>query len=717
MISLLKKYYSQLIATTLGLMALAVPLLRDFHLESALIVALVGCFWAGWRACREHKEGTDLAHVSMILAHLYLFGLPLVVYTIATGCFSVHGLGFWLLYPVPSVFFGYSIGRLFRMFGITYSRLLTITVLLTIAVAGLLIEFYSFPQVYFFNHVWGGWPGPIYDETVQVTGSLFYFRAITLFWILLLWHFPRFQSDKDARWIVLLAIATLLFSYSSLSEAGVISPRAHLKKELGAQKETPHFNIHYANAFYTGDEIERIALEHEFYLDQIAGQLQLSKPDPEHKIESYLYAHPWQKKKLVGAKFTSYVPVWLQQDQLHIAKQQLSGSLKHELVHVLARQFGNRLLNASWSIGLIEGLAVAVSPDESGTTTIDQIVVSEKPYPTAREMKHALSPLGFYGGRSAVNYTTSGSFVKFLLTEYPVAKFKEAYRSGNLAQSYETSVDELVEKWHRHLNTVTVDSLDQETAQRLFSLPSLFEKECPHVLSELAGNLDRYLLYRAEKDTALYLQYLDKAVELRPDNMMLKAEWSFRNLEAGFFEKVRQKAGLQDSNAELQLLYADALLLSGDRETASQHLKYAVQQPKLNSDPDTTLKIALQTRQDSTQWRQYVNLRYGKKFPGDEFDNLFYRTKIRAMQQALELEQWVLFKSYAQRMYGSAVDLRYFDTYSSMIHMLGYLQEWELAGKWLARLEVMELRQRYKDRLYQQSQWIRFLKNYERMNP
>jgi len=715
MISSLSKYLSPIVAISLGLLALLVPLLRDFHLESALAAALVGCFWAGWKAAGKSNKGPrDLADISRISAHLFLFGLPLLVYTIATGCFSIHGLGFWLLYPVPSVFFGYAVGRVIRFYKIAFARWMTAVILLAIGVGGLLIEFYTLPQVYFFNHVWGGWPGPIYDETVQITGSLLYFRAITLFWILLLWSIPAFQDNKEARWIVWLSGAALMFSYFHLAEAGIISPRSYLQNELGAQKETPHFNIYYDSTYYSGDDIQRIALEHEFYLDEIAAKLQLSKPASPQKIESYLYGHPWQKKKLVGAKFTSYVPVWLRQDQLHIARQQLAGSLEHELVHVLAKKFGNRLLNASWSIGLIEGLAVALSPDASPTSTINQIVVSEKPYPTADEMEHALSLLGFYGGRSTVNYTTAGSFVAFLLENYPVQKFKAAYRTGDVAGAFETPLDKLVENWHRHLDTVTADSLDEETARRLFSLPSLFEKQCPHVLSELAFNLDRYLFHRAEKDTSRYLEYLDQASGLRPQNLGLKAEWSFRNLEAGFAEKVVQQASQQDSSAELQMLYADAQTLTGNREVADLHLQQA--SGLLDADADTLLHIALQTRQDSLQWHSYLGLRYSKNNAGLDFENLFYRTKIRALQQAMEEQQWIAFREYSKRLAEDPSDDLYFDTYSSMIHMLAYLGERDLAYLWIKKLNVMELRQRYRERLNQQVRWINFLDGYEVKN-
>lgn len=705
----LKKYWSYLIALCLGLLALNIPLLRDFHLESALLAALVGCFWAGWKAAgTASKTLNDLLGITSVLGHLFTFASPLLAYAIFSGCFSIHGLGFWLLYPVPSVFFGSAIGRLFLKLKIVYSRLLTVLVLILIAIGGLLIEFYSFPQVYFFNHVWGGWPGPIYDETVEITGSLLYFRAITLFWILLLWYLPDFTTGKESRWVVVLAVLALVFSYLNLSEAGVISPRAHLQKELGSMKETPHFEIYYDADFYSADDIGRLALEHEFYLDQIADTLKLSKPDTVQKIESYLYAHPWQKKQLVGAKFTSYVPVWLEQDQLHIAKQQL-GSLKHEMVHVMAKEFGNPLLNASWSIGLIEGLAVALAPDESSNSTIDQIVVSEKPYPSAAEMNRALSLLGFYGGRSGVNYTTSGSFVKYLLENYPVSRFKEAYGSGDIVEAYGLDLVDLVENWHQYLDTVTVDSLDQQIARRLFSMPSLFEKECPHVLSEFAEQMDRYLFYRAEKDTSRFLSYLDQAVGLRPGNYPLKTEWSFRNLEAGYHTKVVEQTTLQDSSAELQMLYADAWFLNNRMDAAKKHLDLANRLLKDDPDAPEMLNLALETRIDTSQWRHYVAVRYGKELPKQEFDKLMYRTKIRALQLAIESESWDHLRYYALRLLDYPVDLQYFNAYSSLLHMLAYLEEWELADRWRKKLQGLDFRQRYRERLIQQSEWIEFL--------
>lgn len=709
MTSGIKKYYGLYITIGLGLLALTVPLLRDFHIESALLVAFVGCLWSGWKASEKQSKGNDISQALSILGYLYLFGMPLLVYSLLTGCFSIHGLGFWILYPVPSVFFGIATGRLARVWNIPKGRFLTILVLLSVSFGGLIIEFYTFPQVYFFNHVWGGWPGPIYDETVQVTDSLIYFRLLTLAWIVLLWNLPGILKTNHAKWIVLVSAAVLALCYAKLPELGIISPSTYLQEQLGGVRQTPHFTLYYAKNYFTEDEINLLAKEHEFYFQQISSRLELSKYSSDRKIESYLYAHPWQKKELVGAKFTSYVPVWLEQDQLHIAKQQLDGSLKHEMVHVLAKQFGNDMLNASWSIGLIEGLAVAVAPDESDISTIDQIVVSERPLPTADEMKSALSPLGFYGGRSAVNYTTSGSFVRYLLANYPVSNFKEAYRSS-ISNAYRKPFSELVNGWHDHLETVSVDSADQRIARRLFSIPSLFEKECPHILSDFAVHWDNYRFHLSERDTSSALSSLDEVYRLKRDNLFIKAEWTFRNLKQGNANQVKTKAAIADTLVDLQLLYADAYMLSSAYAEAKNYLARGIELFHDDPGPDSLLKAALETRKDSLQWEYYLDLRYNNKFFGKEvFKELLYRSKVRAVEQAIGNEQWSKFSTYSRLLYELPAESRYFDSYLNMLHLLGYLQEWDLAEKWIGKLETLDKRLRYHERLQQEINWIRFL--------
>ncbi len=241
----------------------------------------------------------------------------------------------------------------------------------------------------------------------------------------------------------------------------VISPRQTLKEQLSIHKETKHFDLYFDESNFSKEEVEFWAIRHEFHLDQIIQELEIDWPE-NRKIESYLYANAWQKKRLVGAKFTSYVPIWLDQDQLHIAKQQLDRVLKHELVHAISKQFGNKLFNGSWSIGMIEGVAEAVARDASSESTLDQIIAAELPYPSASDMQNALSNSGFYGSASSISYTTAGSFVRFLLDNYPVENFKKAYPQHNFEDSYPVSFDKLVSGWDQNLNLIAIDSVDQQ---------------------------------------------------------------------------------------------------------------------------------------------------------------------------------------------------------------------------------------------------------------
>lgn len=700
-----------LIPIIIGGIALFIPLLGNFHIESAVLVSLIGCFWAGWKACDPIlKTDDDFRTALTIAGYLYLSGLPLLVTDLFTGCFSIHGLGFWLIYPLPGTFFGYAIGRLARMWNISRRRLLTFGILLVVAAGITVYELFTYPQVYFYNHVWGSWPGPIYDETVELGKANLFFRTLTILWISLLWNIPAVdRNNKVSMVIVILSVASLGLGYTQLNEMGVLSSTSYIEEQLGGIEETEHFEIYYDLERYSNEEITRLALRHEFYLDQITDKLQVNKPDSNAKIQSYLYANPWQKKKMTGAKFTSYVPVWLKRDQLHIAKQQIGGSLEHELVHVVAKRFGNRLFNASWSIGMIEGLAVALAGGSSPRTTIDQIVVSEKPYPGSEELQHAFSPFGFYGGRSGVNYTTCGSFVRYLITGYPVENIKKAYRLANIPEAYDTDWEKLTEEWHQVLDTVEVDTIDRQVASRIFGIPSLFEQDCPRVQSDFARAWDHYRLYRAGKDTARMLHYLDKALRHSAGAPGVKSEWVFQHLIAGHVDTVTTAIAPQDTSVDLQLLYADAFALADDWGSAQRHLERG--RMLFAQNPDSVHEPAIATRQDERQWRRYLELRYeGRRLGDSEFAESYYRTKIRAIRQAIDERQWNYLENYGRRLLQYPLHMRYFDVYLDLIHYLGYRSNFETAHLWIDRLKEEPLRPRYRERLQKEEQWIFFLK-------
>jgi hypothetical protein len=292
---------------------------------------------------------------------------------------------------------------------------------------------------------------------------------------------PSMYESRQNLAILLLALFSLFFFYSQASDWGLIAPEQRLQQQLGAVHESEHFRVFYDPTAISPDSVNTWVDIHEIYLSEITEKLEIDKSVYQTSpIHSYLYRDADQKKKLTGAGVTSYVPVWLEQDQMHMALDHTAGVLKHELVHVVAKQFGNTF--GASKIGLVEGLAVAVAPERFRGATIDQMVAAREPYPEADELTSLFGFAGFYSYPGVVSYTVTGSFIKFLIDTYPVNNLKKAYETGNIPEAYKpVSMSELTEAWHNHLNTVPVDSALIARADRVFSRPSIFQKPCPRV--------------------------------------------------------------------------------------------------------------------------------------------------------------------------------------------------------------------------------------------
>lgn len=699
----LKKIFIPII---MGMVLLAIPLLRDLHLESAMLAGTVGCFWAGIQASNasQHQDVLSSLH---ILGSLYLAAVPLFLYSLLSGCLTMDGAGFWLLIPMPSVFFGTAVGRLTRELKLSYPKIFSIVILCAVAIGMWVTEFFTLPQVYFFNHVWGVWPGPIYDEAVQLSGSLFYFRWLTFLWIILLWIIPEWSKNIQTKSITVLALISLMFSYLNLDEMHIISPRQSIQQQLGGTHTTDHFEIYFDEDYFSKEEIGYWAARHEFHLMQIENALVLEYP-PEEKIESYLYASAWQKKEITGAKFTSYVPIWLEQDQLHIAKQQLGDVLKHELVHVVSKQFGNRLFSGSYSFGLIEGLAEAIANDASARSTLHQIVAAEKPWPGAERMEKVFSLQGFYGSAGAISYTTTGSFVKYLLTAHPVDNLKAAYASGQIADEYPGYMEDLINEWHQVLEKTPVDSTDQQVSEFIFARRSLFQKTCPRAVNEEWRLWDRYQQAMAEEYTVAAWQQLDALFALNPQNALVKEAWGRAQLLMGNPEVVAKAITSKDSLLSLQAMRADALFLSQGYVEADSLLQ--VYAPQIEASTARNLKYTLDLREDSLQWSFHLQRRYEELLPDSAgFRQLNLPNKMLSMNQALSRERDGELIFYAEDLHQEGVHSDWFDMYEALIDRLVFLEEYELADSWIEKVNSLQLRLRYQERLNQQREWLHFM--------
>jgi hypothetical protein len=673
-----------------------------------MLAGTIGCFWAGMRSTSPLSK-KDHHYSLQVLGILYLACIPLFIFALISGCLTIDGIAFWIFIPIPSVFLGSAIGRFVRKLNLPYPKYLVGFILLFCAVGTLLIEFFTLPQVYFYNHIWGIWPGPIYDETVTLTGSFLFFRFITLLWIILLWISVDWNKTLNAKLLSGFIVISLIFSYLNLDNAGIISPTETIQNELGGVHKTEHFDLFYDREFYTEPEVRYWAKRHEFHFQQITTQLDIDWPKG-RKIESYLYSHAWQKKKITGAKFTSYVPIWLEQDQLHIAKQQLDRVLKHELVHVISKQFGNYLFNGSWSIGLIEGLAEGIAKDASPHSTLHQIVAAESPLPDAKEMNSALSFTGFYSSAGSISYTTTGSFVEYLLNNYPLDHFKQAYQSATFKNTFASSFDELVNGWHDTLNETDLDSVDKQISEFIFAQRSLFQKDCPHSISKELKLWDNYNFLMASEDTVIAYQVLNDLIETFSDNALVKAEWIRSKLKMGKPDLVIKHNIDSDSLLNLNIMYADALFMAQGYEQATQYLSKFSED--ISNSTAQNFKFTMELRQDSTQWDFLLDQRYSDNLV-DEYDYLKMNTpnKLLTLEKALELKKYERVLLYIRLLEDKTISPDWFDIIEKAIHRTAFIGEFSVANELIYFLEHSNLRARYKERISEQLEWLTFLDN------
>jgi tetratricopeptide (TPR) repeat protein len=277
--------------------------------------------------------------------------------------------------------------------------------------------------------------------------------------------------------IMLLALSALLYAFSD--RLGLSSSESSIERALGGKTETEHFVISYPDSSLKGLRLQQVARLHEFYYDQLVRTLRVR---PAKKIHTFLYASSDQKGRLIGAAGTNFAKPWLW--QLHINLGDVDGSLKHELVHVLAAEFGFPLLRVGVNSGLIEGLAVAMERVEY-EEPINRLAGMAFAIGNTPDVGSLFSLSGFMKAPAGVSYTLAGSFCRFLIDRYGMRRFKLLYSTGEFEILYGRSLPLLLQEWRRTMTAFRFGEADLAKAAYLFKRRSIFGKECARVIANM----------------------------------------------------------------------------------------------------------------------------------------------------------------------------------------------------------------------------------------
>lgn len=583
-----------LIYTAVVLLCWMVPLLHQLNAFSMAVLATVAFFTVGWVAVGSFRSGRSVVSVwqrqTLVLVWpLLLFGVALLW---APACGFLQGVLFWVLFPVVTVVFAVAVAYVLTAWGPMSARWSLSGIGVALMLMGPVYDLGFHPQFYTYNHVFGGVLGPIYDETLALRPGLFWFRGLTLCWAAGLLLFGRwlrkgFPAPATRAWWIqgppaVGALALLIAGiYAFASPLGLNTSMTHLERQLTGRVSTDRVVLHYDPEALSDAEVAHWARYHTYQVERLADRLEVTLDVPVH---SFLYPDEATKAALTGARTTNTAPVWLATPQIHVLQSVAERVVAHELAHVASRPFGLPLVRASVSVGLVEGLAVALEPPSGRPSVHDQVVAAQVAAPggardaldpdLSADVAARLSPLGFWTGRGAVSYTVMGSFVQYLLDTYGPAPLKQAYAWADFTSAYARSLPELTAEWQSFLaERPSVSRAARPVMAARFARPSVFEQPCPFQLPPATAVYRKAQAALADDRFDEARGYVLEALAHEPAHPGAQALWAAFQIAAGEAQAVVERiepTGRGSMDWRMQLRYAQALAIMGRGTEATE---------------------------------------------------------------------------------------------------------------------------------------------------
>ena len=464
---------------------------------------------AGRAASSLGLVGQAMAASLAVLLFPLLLSLANVVRV--RNCNVPSGLAFFLLLPVLTALFAAGAGAAVGIVvpGRRTGRIVALALPLA-SIAWSLVRLYRDPAVFAFDPFGGFFPGPIYDEALRPSLRLLLYRVANVTWLLALLallHWLRPNPWRPLRerpwreifrpWPRMLATALLLVAslvwFEARGRLGFHVTHADLARLLGRETRSSHFVLRTDPAAESDKDIELALGDLEFRYHQLVRILGV---EPRTPITVYRFPSAAAKKDAVGAAHTLYAKPWTREIFLHRDRFP-APRLRHELAHVFASAFGDRLFGIAlaWRFwgplpiprlasGLVEGLAEAADFDDpDGRSTTHEEAAAMLALGQAPDLRRAVG-LGFTLESGPRAYTLVGSFCRFLLERYGAARLRDLYGSaGDFARVYGRDLAALEQDWRAFLAALPLPESSRARAEESFRRPAIFKKVCARELA------------------------------------------------------------------------------------------------------------------------------------------------------------------------------------------------------------------------------------------
>ena len=374
-----------------------------------------------------------------------------------------------------------------------------------------LLRFYTSPMVFAFDPFFGFFSGTVYDTVVTDSlPRLLTYRAGSAATLFAFGAASFLLTRDDAGklriaprrhpgllWFVVASAAASLIVSVEGARLGHWQTASTIATQLGGRIVDERCEVIYPRSL--SNAAARLLLR-----DCATQSRQVSAflgVDNAPQVRVYYFASREQKRELTGAANTSIAKPWRREVYVN-AEPYPHPVLGHELAHVLAGSFARGPFNVAGGLGgwlpnpgLIEGIAVAASPDDDELTP--------QQWSSAMKKIGALPPLStvfaldFLGENSSVSYTVAGAFVEWIRQRYGGELVRRWYGGESLEAITSQSQLELEKAWLSELDAIELSPAALEFAKARFDRPGVFQRKCPHAVDafnargrELAGQGD-----------------------------------------------------------------------------------------------------------------------------------------------------------------------------------------------------------------------------------
>ncbi len=578
------KYLCVFLISGIDLLLQFILITSTFSYEYAVANAIILFVFCGIYSIKYSLNISASAKKTNILIYFSAFILPIIIsfaFNLIFGaCPVVPGFKYYFLIVFPAQVLGIGVGTFAASEFKGIGKYLTLTTVFLVFALESFIEFYFYPQVYFFNQIILYWPGTIYDDLIQVNNFWFLFRIITLFFAFFFFFISKLKLKTHTKFAILVIVYLGFF---------FLKPHLHLSTNMGRIREeskkilqTEHFNILIGKKLDSNEESFVKGL-FEFYYDELEKELKLR---PKKKITAIIFQNSQQKEKLFGTKNADIAKIWL--SQIYLDYGSYRTNLKHELAHIFSGSIGNTLFKmpAHFNVALLEGFATAAA-DNFDEAEIDYPAALDYKISGKMPIERIFKGLNFYWLNSSKSYAYAGSFSNYLKGKYGIKKFERFYNGGNFKNVFGKSIDSLSIEYENYLKSLDVVP-NKSRWQLYFGRTPVIKKFCFRTVAEEREQAEKLTsLKEFKKAEKIYAKLVQSVGSAKDFMNLLFIKLALRKYRETFslLEKYLSKFKKSSEYFRLLLVKAKVLRFLGRNKEAEDLLKRII---KLNVHPNLT---------------------------------------------------------------------------------------------------------------------------------